>query len=221
MMVQCFYSSFPWPTPNFAQPLFMNSKVFWRLVLWFSEVGWPQEAYILINQTCDKLFWALYPVSIILILHIRVPQLMCSEWVSSVLRCWSPSAPGVVKQAWGSPDPSSKGNGLDQIHLTQWESNIIFCVYYEVEKTGKSWRNADNRPLGVSTDKQYRALSFTQCRRNYREFLLWFSGLEIQLVSTRMLVQTLALLCVRIWHCHKLWCRLQTWLRSCVAMALA
>ena len=24
---------------------------------------------------------------------------------------------------------------------------------------------------------------------------------------------------LRIWHCHELWCRLQTWLRSCAAVA--
>ena len=26
---------------------------------------------------------------------------------------------------------------------------------------------------------------------------------------------------LRIWHCHELWCRVQTWLRSCVALAVA
>ena len=25
---------------------------------------------------------------------------------------------------------------------------------------------------------------------------------------------------LRIWHCHELWCRLQMWLGSCVAMAV-
>ena len=37
----------------------------------------------------------------------------------------------------------------------------------------------------------------------------------------RMLVQSLALLSVlRIQHCYELWCRLQTWLGFCVAMAV-
>jgi len=26
---------------------------------------------------------------------------------------------------------------------------------------------------------------------------------------------------LRIWHCRELWCRLETWLGSCVAVALA
>ena len=35
-------------------------------------------------------------------------------------------------------------------------------------------------------------------------------------------IQSLASLSgLRIWHCHELWCRLQTRLESCVAVALA
>ena len=38
----------------------------------------------------------------------------------------------------------------------------------------------------------------------------------------RTLVQSLALLSgLRVWRCHELWCRSQTWLRSLVAVALA
>ena len=43
-----------------------------------------------------------------------------------------------------------------------------------------------------------------------------------QLVSMKMQVQSLALLSgLSIWHCHKLWCKSQTWLRSCIAVAVA
>ena len=56
-----------------------------------------------------------------------------------------------------------------------------------------------------------------------------FQGLPIvaqrkrtQLVSKRMQIQSLALLSeLRIWHCRELWCSLQTWLRSDVAVASA
>ena len=44
---------------------------------------------------------------------------------------------------------------------------------------------------------------------------------RIQLGTMRLRVQSLASLSgLRIWHCHELWCRLQMWLRSCVAVAV-
>ena len=44
---------------------------------------------------------------------------------------------------------------------------------------------------------------------------------QILLVSMRMQVQSLTLLSVlRIWRCHELWCRLQMWLGSHVAVAV-
>ena len=44
---------------------------------------------------------------------------------------------------------------------------------------------------------------------------------QIQLVSKRIRVQSLASLSgLRIWRCQELWCKLQTWLRSGVAVAL-
>ena len=44
----------------------------------------------------------------------------------------------------------------------------------------------------------------------------------MNLTSTRMQVQFLVLLSgLRIQHYHELWCRLQTWLRSCLAVAVA
>ena len=49
------------------------------------------------------------------------------------------------------------------------------------------------------------------------EFLLWLSRLQTQLVSMRMWASLSGL---RIWHCHKLWSRLQTWLRSHTAVAV-
>ena len=48
----------------------------------------------------------------------------------------------------------------------------------------------------------------------------WLSGQRNQLASMRMRVQSPALLSgLRIRHCPELWCRLQTRLGSCVAMA--
>ena len=53
-------------------------------------------------------------------------------------------------------------------------------------------------------------------------FPLWLSRLRTQLVSIRMGVQPLVPLSgLRIQLCHKLWCRLQMWLRSHVAVAVA
>ena len=53
------------------------------------------------------------------------------------------------------------------------------------------------------------------------EFPLWLSGLRTQLVSMRMQVPSLASLSgLRIWHCRELWCRLQMWLLSLVAVAV-
>ena len=43
---------------------------------------------------------------------------------------------------------------------------------------------------------------------------------QIQLGTMRLWVQSLALLSrLRTWHCHELWCRLQTRLGSAVAVA--
>ena len=47
---------------------------------------------------------------------------------------------------------------------------------------------------------------------------------RIRLGTMRLQVQvrSLPLLSgLRIWHCHELWCRLQTWLGSCVAVTVA
>ena len=55
-----------------------------------------------------------------------------------------------------------------------------------------------------------------------REFPLWLSGLQTQLVSMRMRVRSLALLSgFRILHCCELWSRSQKWLGSHVAVAVA
>ena len=52
-----------------------------------------------------------------------------------------------------------------------------------------------------------------------RKFLLWLSGKRTWLASMRMQVWSLVLLSgLRIQHCYELWCRLQTWLRSGVAV---
>ena len=45
--------------------------------------------------------------------------------------------------------------------------------------------------------------------------------LQTRLVSMRTQVRCLASLSgLRIWHCHELWCRLQMWLGSCIAVAV-
>ena len=52
------------------------------------------------------------------------------------------------------------------------------------------------------------------------EFLSWLSGNESDQPPTQ--VQPLALLSgLRIRSCHELWCRLKTWLGSCIALAVA
>ena len=54
------------------------------------------------------------------------------------------------------------------------------------------------------------------------EFPLWRSGHESNLGTMRFRVQSLASLSgLRIRCCHELWYWLQTWLRSCVAVAVA
>ena len=50
--------------------------------------------------------------------------------------------------------------------------------------------------------------------RDFQEFPLWLSGLQIRLVSMRMQVRSLALLSgLRIWHFCGMWCRSQVQLR--------
>ena len=62
----------------------------------------------------------------------------------------------------------------------------------------------------------------TKTKTKIKEFPLWLSGNEPRrLGTTAFWVQSLALLSgLRIWCCHELWCRLQTWLGSHVAVAL-
>ena len=51
--------------------------------------------------------------------------------------------------------------------------------------------------------------------------MLGHSGKRILLVSMRMHVQSLSWLSrLRIWHCRELWCKLQTQLGSCKAVAV-
>ena len=66
-------------------------------------------------------------------------------------------------------------------------------------------------------------LSSRRYVRNYllREFLLWLNRLRTQCYFCEDVGWSLALLSVlRIWRCHRLWCRSQMWLRSDVAVAL-
>jgi len=52
-----------------------------------------------------------------------------------------------------------------------------------------------------------------------REFLLWLRMLRTRLESVQMWVWSQASLSgLRIWHWHKMWCRLQTWLGSDVVV---
>ena len=54
-----------------------------------------------------------------------------------------------------------------------------------------------------------------------REFPLWFGRLWTLLVSMRLHIWSLSLLSgLRIWRCCEPWCRLQTRLGSCVAVAV-
>ena len=63
-------------------------------------------------------------------------------------------------------------------------------------------------------------LAISKCHSG--EFPLWHSGLWTRRVSMRMWFQSLASLSgLRIWPCCERWCRLQTWLGSCGAIAVA
>ena len=69
------------------------------------------------------------------------------------------------------------------------------------------------------------SINLQQRRQEYNtmeEFLLWLSSYESDWYPMRMRVWTLALLSgLSIWGCHELWCRSQTRLRSCNAVAVA
>ena len=55
----------------------------------------------------------------------------------------------------------------------------------------------------------------------WREVPLWLSGLQSWLASVRMQIWSLSSLSgLKIWCCRELQCSLQTWLWSCVAMAV-
>ena len=63
--------------------------------------------------------------------------------------------------------------------------------------------------------------TFTYSFSLFREFPLWLSGLQTQLVSMKLQTLSLALLGgLKIQCCHELWCRPQTWLRSGVVVAV-
>ena len=56
----------------------------------------------------------------------------------------------------------------------------------------------------------------------YSEVPIVAQWVTTRLVFMRMWVWSLALISgLRIWSCHELWCRLYTWLRSGLAMAVA
>ena len=73
----------------------------------------------------------------------------------------------------------------------------------------------------LKAGKQGRGQKIT-LKGNYREFLLWLIRLRTQLISMRMWVRSQASFSeLRILHCHELWCRSQTQLGSCIALAVA
>ena len=66
------------------------------------------------------------------------------------------------------------------------------------------------------------AFSYQKFKFNPTGFPVVAQQKRIWLVSVRTQIRSLALLSgLRIWHCHELWCRSQTWLRSNVAVAVA
>ena len=77
------------------------------------------------------------------------------------------------------------------------------------------------RPLTKAVPTVTIAKTTVSKKEAIREFLSWFSREQTRLVSMRMRVPSLASLSgLRIWHCHELTCRSQTWLRSHVAVAV-
>ena len=82
----------------------------------------------------------------------------------------------------------------------------------------KEWIGQDK--LWNVSCKIYMALP--TLKTHHREFPCWCNGNGIQLETMRLLVRSLALLSgLRIQRCHELLCRLQTWLRSGVAVTVA
>ena len=74
--------------------------------------------------------------------------------------------------------------------------------------------------LALKVQNPRKSLSLLKSRK-FGEFLLWLSGLRTRLVAMRMQVRSLAPLSgLMTWRCHELWCRLQMWLKSGVAVAM-
>ena len=94
----------------------------------------------------------------------------------------------------------------------------IYTVWLKIKKVPKRKQTCVDYNMTIRTTMGKR-LNF---KNDFWEFLLWLSGLQTRLVSMRMQVQFLAWLSgLRIRHCHELWCRSQTRLRSVVAVAVA
>ena len=103
-------------------------------------------------------------------------------------------------------------------------SGVITAVA-QVTVVARVWSLAHTHAMGVAKNED-RVLSMKELQDNYRRHILGAPVLaqwkQIWLVSKRMQHQSLASLSgLRIWCCCQLWCRLQTWLWSHIAVAVA
>ena len=101
------------------------------------------------------------------------------------------------------------------IQLLPWELHMPRCS----PKTNKQKNNKKDNTSLVSMWRN----SYT-IGENMKWCIRGIAIVDLQkriwVVFMRMQVQSLALLSVlRIWHCYELWCRLQMWLRSGIAVA--
>ena len=112
---------------------------------------------------------------------------------------------------------------LGIFHIQIWTfhfSRKIRRSWICCKKAGRGWvvvvasltKSSTNSPKSWT-------VAFTM---KFKEFPMWLSGLQTQLLSMRMQIRFLALLSgLRIRNCRELWCRSQPRLRSWVAMTVA
>ena len=111
---------------------------------------------------------------------------------------------------------------------TIMSGNCYYHIHLQMENWGSEGSNhllkaGETRCISRWSGSSLHALNafHSAFLKTRLEFLLWLSGLRIQLVSMRTWVRSLTLLGVlRIWHCCELWHRLQIWLRSGIAVAV-
>ena len=116
---------------------------------------------------------------------------------------------------------------LDRFSVFAVLFSYVLYVCHPVASLGHGWWSLSSflKVLIQGSEPEPCMNSLGISLRIYKRFMkgvpLWLSGLWTWLVSMRLQVQSLALLSgLRILCCHVLWCSLQTWLGSQVAVAV-